>query len=139
LLNILGDGKKEFTRRYAALRAVRFFWDSQPDRVNRKDLLAAVGLLLEQSDIADLAIEDLRRWKQWQLADQILSLYGKESHNIPIIHRAILRFALSCPSENKKVAAFVQDQRRRDPDKVRDIEELLKLDEPPKTPAGTGS
>src|SRR5262249_28160724 len=62
---ILKDGKQEFLRRYAALRAVRFFHDSRPDVIAKKDLVAAVAPLLEQDDIVDLVIEDLRRWQCW--------------------------------------------------------------------------
>src|SRR5262249_49745534 len=59
--DILKDGKKEFMIRYAALRTVRFLWDSRPDLVGKKELTAAMGMLLDQSDIADLSIEDLRK------------------------------------------------------------------------------
>ena len=31
----------------------------------------AVGSLLDQKDIADLAIEDLRKWSCWDVADQV--------------------------------------------------------------------
>ena len=65
----------------------------------------------EQSDIADLAIEDLRKWSRWEVAERILALSGKKSHDIPIVRRSILRYALSCP--NQKAMAFVEEQRKR--------------------------
>ena len=61
------------------LRAVRFFWDSRPDVVAKKDVVEAIGLLLDQSDIADLAIEDLRKWQHWDMADAILALHDARS------------------------------------------------------------
>jgi hypothetical protein len=127
LRSILGDRSKDFTRQYAALRAVRFFWDTRPDVVPEKELVSSTTLLLD-SDLADLAIDELRKRKQWQLADQIIDLY--EKHNVPIIRRAILRFALSCPPGNKKVEEFLKEQRQKHPDKVKDVEELLKLEQP---------
>lgn len=123
---ILKDPSKEFMLRYAALRAVRFFWDSRPDLLDKNDLVQSVCPLLEQSDIADLAIEDLRKWGRWEICDRILELQNKKSHDIPIIRRSILRFALSCP--DKKATAFVEQCRKRDPEMVKDTEELLKLE-----------
>jgi hypothetical protein len=128
---ILKDPAKEFMLRYAALRGVRFFWDSRPDVIDKSELVAAVSDLLDQSDISDLAIEDLRKWKRWDLCDRVLGLQDKKSHDIPIVRRAILRYALSCPE--KKAADFVAQARKRDAETVKDTEELLKL-ETGKTP-----
>jgi hypothetical protein len=131
---VLGDPKKEFLFRYAALRSIRFFWELRPDVLDQKELLSGISLLLDQSDISDLAIEDLRKWKQCDLLDKILELNDKPSHNIPIIRRAILRFALSC-QENPKAAEFVTAMRKKDANYVKDVEELLKLETPtPKPP-----
>jgi hypothetical protein len=123
---VLKDSSKEFMLRYAALRAVRFFWDSRPDVLNKNELVHGVSSLLDQSDIADLAIEDLRKWGRWEICDRILDLQNKKSHDVPIIRRAILRFALSCPEQ--KAVAFVNQCRKRDPEMVKDTEELLKLE-----------
>src|SRR5205823_354763 len=72
--SILDDPAKEFMLRYAALRAVRFFWDSRPDVLSKEELVQGVSQLLNQSDIADLAIEDLRKWGRWETCDRILEL-----------------------------------------------------------------
>ena len=124
--SILKDPAKEFMLRYAALRAARFFWDSRPDIIPQKELVAGVQLLLDQSDIADLAIEDLRKWNRWEMCDKVLELQDKKSHDVPIIRRAVLRYALSCPE--KKAAAYVDQCRKRDLEMVKDTEELLKLE-----------
>jgi hypothetical protein len=127
LYGMLKDEKKEFTIRYAGLRTMRFFWESRPDVLEKKQVLEGIGQLLQQSDIADLAIEDLRKWAQWQMADEVLKLKDKPSHNIPIIRRSILRFALSCP-EKPVAVAFVDELRKKDARLVRDAEELLKME-----------
>ncbi|HEY8505281.1 MAG TPA: hypothetical protein VIL46_11910 [Gemmataceae bacterium] len=128
LRGILADPKREFLVRYAGLRAVRFFHDYRPDVVPEEKLVEAVTLLLEQSDIADLPIDDLRKWKRWETADKVFALYDRESHQVPIVKRAVLRFALSCPESNKKAAELVKRARAEDPERVRDIEELLELE-----------
>ncbi len=124
---IAKDEKREFVVRYAALQAVRFFWEDRPDVVKRPELLDAVRVLLDQGDIADLAVEDLRRWKQWDETGRVLALFGKASHDIPIMRRSILRFALKCPTP--EAARFVAEQRRTNAQQVADLEELLKLEE----------
>jgi hypothetical protein len=134
LRDILKDDKKEFMTRYAGLRAVRFFHDNHKDVIPEKDVIEAMTLLLDQSDISDLAIEDLRKWSCWDLADRILALHAKKSHDIPIIRRSILRYALQCP--DKKAQQFVADLRKSDKQLVEDAEELLKLEvTPPSKPA----
>lgn len=124
---LLKENSRDFMLRYAALRAARFFWDYRPDVVDHKQVLDAVCLLLDQSDIADLAIEDLRKWKAVEALDKVLALNGRPSHNIPIVRRAILRFALSF-QDQPQAAAFVKAMRQKDADWVKDVEELLKLE-----------
>jgi hypothetical protein len=146
LRTTLKDEKKEFTQRYAALRAARFFHDSRPDVIANDKVVAAVTLLLDQSDIADLAIEDLRKWGCWGVTDQVLALYGQKSHDVPIIKRSILRFALSArdlnpdgsvnaDKPNPKAAAFVAELRKKDAEMVESAEELLRLETTPAAPA----
>ncbi|HTU18437.1 MAG TPA: hypothetical protein VMG10_10290 [Gemmataceae bacterium] len=134
---ILKDGKKEFMIRYAALRSVRFLWDSRPDLVGHKQMKEGLGELLSQSDIADLAIDDLRKRQCWDMADEVLGLRSTKSYEIPIVRRAILRFALGCQDSKAKGSAaaksYVAEQRQRDPQMVADAEELLKLEQMPPT------
>ncbi len=133
--SVFKDPARDFTQRYAALRTVRFLYENRPDLVDRKDLVESLGVLIEQGDIADLAIEDLRKWGRWERADQVLGLYDRKSHDVPIIRRSILRYALSCKGPDggplPKAAAFVAALRKKDPQLVSDAEELLKLETTP--------
>lgn len=128
LQNQLRAKDAPYARRYAALRAARFLWKFQPDVVPQKDLTAAISLLLDQPDLADLAIDDLRKLKVWGQADAVLPLFGKPSHQAPQIRRSILRFALQCPGEKPK--AFIAEQRQKDAKLVEQVEEFLKLELP---------
>lgn len=123
----LKENSKDFMLRYAGLRTARFFWEYRSDVIDRKQVLNTICLLLDQSDIADLAIEDLRKWKATDVTDRVLALMNRPSHNIPIVKRSILRYALSFPDQ-PKAAAFVSAMRQKDPDWVKDVEELLKLE-----------
>jgi hypothetical protein len=133
---LMRDDKLDFGVRYAALRSARFFHEFRPDLVSKADLTTAVISLLGQKDIADLAIEDLRKWNQWSVADKVLALYGRDSHSASIIRRSILRYALSCPAgENLAVGAFLADRRKDSAKLLDEVQELLNLESP--KPAAT--
>ena len=124
---LLKDPSRDFMLRYAGLRAARFFWDYRTDLVGKKELAEGVAQLLDQSDISDLAIEDLRKWGRWELAGRVLAVRDTKAYEIPVVRRAVLRYALTC-KDNAAAAAHVADQRKKDAQGVADAEELLKLE-----------
>ncbi len=134
---LLNNAEEEFLIRYAALRTARFLWGERPDLLPQGELVAGVAQSLAHPDMADFVIEDLRKWQRWELSDRILNLFEQETHNVPVIRRAILRYALRCP--NPRAASFVREQRRLDADWVNDAEELLRLEQeaPVEVPAKT--
>jgi hypothetical protein len=134
---ILGDPKKEFMVRYAALRAVRFLHDYQPVKLDKKELVGGVARLLDQGDIADLAIDDLRKWACWDMTDRVLAVTNMPQCQTQIIQRAVLRFCLSAKGM-PAAERYVAEQRKKDPSRVQDVEELLKIEQqtPPVTAPG---
>jgi hypothetical protein len=90
--------------------------------------------LLDQKDIADLAVEDLRKWGQWDMADKVLSLKDTPVFGEAVVRRAVLRFALSCQDKNAAAKIYVEEQRKKDAQGVSDAEELLKLEQTPPAP-----
>ena len=126
LENMIRDTQLDFNTRYACLRAVRFLWGQRPDLVEKKDLTRAMLAATTFPDLADFAIDDLRKWQVWDTTPDILGLSTKKSHDVGVIHRAILRYAIQSP--RPEAAKFVAEQRKRDPEQVRDTEEILKLE-----------
>jgi hypothetical protein len=129
---LIKEPKEDFLVRYAALRCLRFFWEYRDDVIRKADVVEALKPLLDQPDIADLAIEDLRKWQQWDLATHIIGLFDKPTHDVSIIQRSIIKYALTAPAENKTAAAFLA-RMRADPkqaERVRDLEQLLELEKP---------
>jgi hypothetical protein len=124
ILAFLADAKQPFPRRMAALGTVRFFYRSQP--ASRARTLQAIATLLPQGDLADLAIEDLRLWKEWGQTIDVLGQYGKKSHSAPMIRRAIVRYALCCPRPEAK--QFVEQLRQSDRQLVQDVQESLEFE-----------
>ncbi len=133
LSTILGDAKKDFTTRYAALKVLRFFWEYRPDVLKKEELMAAMKTLVRQEEIADLPIEDLRKWGAWEETAFVLQEATKPSHNKQIVKRAVLRFALDAAVDGKNTAAaaYVTQARKDDPERVKFVEEML-ADERPK-------
>jgi len=121
---ILGDKKKTFNDRYAAFRVVRFYYNWKPQEYQaqiRDGLTIMLG-----GDMADLAIDALRRWGAWELTPTVLGLYGKQGFTAPIMERAIVRYALCCPLPQAKT--FVAQVRLANPGLVQEIEQDLKFE-----------
>jgi hypothetical protein len=109
------------------LRTLRFYHGWKPDET-RAQVLRGLAVALPEGDLADLAVEDLRRWQAWDLTADVLALYARKSHSAPIMRRAILRYALCCP--RPEAATFLADRRREDPALVKDVEESLQFEKP---------
>jgi len=120
------DPGKDFTERYSVFRTARFLWDTRPDLVPKETLVKSVGELIQSRDMADFAIDELRKWKRWEFTQPILKLWGTESHNLGVIKRSIGRFMLRSPEP--AAAKFIAEQRVRDPEWVQETEDLLKLE-----------
>ena len=87
-----------------------------------------MAAVLPEGDLADLAIEDLRRWQMWDMTADVLSQYGKKSHSAPIMRRAILRYALSAAVSNAEAAKFVAERRQQEPALLKEVEESLQFE-----------
>lgn len=125
VLGVLQDEKKSFTLRFAVLRTLRFQYGWRPKEV-RDQVLVGLKVLIPQGDIADLAIEDLRRWQLWDLTPDVLAQYEKKSHDAPLMRRTIVRYALCCPKP--EAATFVGKVRQSDAKLVQEVEDSLKAE-----------
>jgi hypothetical protein len=122
---LLGNEKEPFLRRFAAVRTLRFFHNCKPVET-KAQVLRGLALMIPQGELADMAINDLRAWKIWDLTPQILAQFGKASHDSPIVKNSIVRYALACPRPETR--PLVEQVRRQDPQLVRDLEEDLTLE-----------
>lgn len=122
-------GKNSFSRRHAALRTVKFFLRDHPGHVPEKDIWATYKLMLDDPDLADLALPELRHAKHWSHLDQVLVLDQQESHQTFSIQRAILQYMLRCPDEKAK--QYVAKVRQYAPQRLKNAEDDLLYDSPP--------
>jgi hypothetical protein len=112
-----------FGVRLSAFSAVRYFQATRP-KESREPILAIYKELLADSDTADLAMEDLRRWKWWDHTDTIVKLFGQPEFQAKGPRNAILRYALGCPEP--AAVAFVGMMRQKDAAWVKSVEERMK-------------
>jgi hypothetical protein len=119
----LKNRKQSFMLRYAALRTMRFFYNAKPEETGPQ-VLQGLGLAIAHYDLADIAIQDLRKWKRWEHTKLIVSCWDKSSHQSPIIKQSIVRYALACPQPEAR--ALLELARRQDPELVRHLEAELK-------------
>lgn len=126
---ILADEKRGFAERLSALSTIRFFQATRAAEC-KADVLKCCAAILPCGDLADQAVEDLRRWGYWDLTKEVLAQYGKPTHSAPLVKRSIVRYALTCPNDEAKV--FIASLRQSEPKLVKDVEEMLARFNPPK-------
>ena len=120
----LSDTKESFSIRLATIGTVRYFQSSRGTDC-KAEVLRCCAALLPHADLADQAIEDLRRWGYWDLTADVLAQYAKPTHAAPIVRRCIVRYALCCPDESAK--RFVAALKQSDPKLVQTVEDNLEL------------
>ncbi len=120
--DVLADPKRDFLERYAILGSMFFFHNWSPAE-SRQLILTGMKMAVESGDLADIAIENLRRWQWWDLTATVLAQFGRPTHDSPIAQAAIVRYAMTSPQAEAK--QFVAALRKRDPQLVADIAESL--------------
>lgn len=125
--DILASHQEDFLKKFAALRTIRFYMGWKPEESRPKMLAAYKGSILD-GEMADLAIEDLRRWKTWEHTTLILAQYGKATHAAPIVKRGILRYALRCPLPEAQ--RILDRLRSTEGELLQELTESLELENP---------
>ncbi|HZZ79351.1 MAG TPA: hypothetical protein VFE62_12585 [Gemmataceae bacterium] len=121
--DLLKSDKNSFLLRYAALRTMRFFYNANPEESGAQ-VMRGLETAIRHTDVADIAIQDLRQWKRWEHTKLIVACYDKSSHKSPIVRSSIVRYALACPMPEAR--SLVERVRREDPKLVQYLEEELK-------------
>ena len=126
---IMASDKEPFSTRLSAIGTVRFFQASRGSDC-KAEVLKCCAALLPHGDLADQAIEDLRRWGYWDLTNEVLAQFDKPTHLAPIVKRAIVRYALCCKDDASN--KFLSALRQNDPKLLKSVEETLELYAPVK-------
>ena len=131
------DKSVPFSETYSAMKALEFMWTYGEGKIRPEKLKAAMRKVLDRPELADLVIATLSRWKDWEVQDQVVKLYGQPAYDIPSIKRAVVRYLFACTQDVPKgssgeapahVAAAkkrIEEIRERDPKMIRDVERFL--------------
>jgi hypothetical protein len=122
---LLADGKAPLPLRIAVTRAMRLHFGWRPKEA-RPLVLDGMRIMLAQGELADMAVEDMRRWKMWELTPDVLALFGRKGYDAPLMQEAIIRYALTCQDEASRL--FLTERRRVDPNQVKQVEESLRFE-----------
>ncbi|HWG46651.1 MAG TPA: hypothetical protein VN688_28070 [Gemmataceae bacterium] len=123
---LLRDSRKSLPIRLAVARTVSFFHGAQP-KESETNVLKCLDAMISQGELADIAIEDMRRWDIRKRTGDILALYGKKGFDAPLMQRAIVRYALCC-KDDTSARAFLDERRRTESDLVKEVEEALQFE-----------
>ncbi len=116
--SLLADTDVNISEKLSVVGTLRYFQATRPTEC-RKEILAGCKALLA-GDLADIAIDDLRRWGWWDLTADVLKMF--ETAKSPLMKRGIVRYALSCPDAKE----FVAKVRANDAKLVEKVEASLK-------------
>lgn len=133
----LRDKTIPFSETFAAMQALRFMWSYGKNRIAPERLQQSMRILLDRTEMTDMVIADLARWKDWDVQDRLLKMYGEAEYDTPSIKRAIVRFMLVSSKDvpsNAEVAVpphvvngekALQSLRKQDPKTVSDAERFF--------------
>lgn len=116
----LADEKAALLLRNHARRVARFLFQTQRTE-SRAKYLKVLRAGLRPPDLADVAIDDLRREKLWDLTADVLKLHGNKRYDSPVMRRALIQYALAAPHTDA-VNAFLAARRRDAKELVEEIE-----------------
>ena len=125
------DAKRPYAERLSAVGTMHYFQTVMPVE-SKSPALKVLRKLLAAPELADIAVEDLRRWGWWDETKMVLDLWTKPTHGSRLIRRAVVQYALACPAPECK--AFVDGVRKTDAKLVATVEELLQIEAENKKP-----
>lgn len=84
---------------HAAMEAVQFMWEQGDGKISRERLRQSIRLLLDQQRFRDLAIDELARFEDWSIRDDLMKRYGTKGYEKPRVKKSIIRYLLTCAND----------------------------------------
>jgi hypothetical protein len=122
----MADAKLSDGEVYAAAMSIRYFWSYGNGKISQDRLRSAMRRLLDRPALAEIAIVDLARWKDWDLQPRLMKLYESAEKSETKLKEAIIKFLIACTMDAPKEATEppqhvvaakkrLDELRRRDP------------------------
>lgn len=127
----------QFFEKYSVLQAIEILSRFEPGRIRPERLQESMRLFLDEPELADFAIYDLARMRDWSVRDRLMEMYGQEQFNVRRIKKAIVSYMLRSESDARpgargadakqaeKAKACLATLRERDPELVNDVEKVV--------------
>jgi hypothetical protein len=122
---------------YAAVMAIRHYWNYGNGKITQENLQRAIRLLLDRPAFADGAIKDLGRWKDWSVQGRLMQLYGAKDFDDKITKRAIICYMIAStrdvpdgenlPRHAADGSNYLNDLREKDQELVKQTERFFFL------------
>lgn len=112
----LRDTTGPTTELFATLQALRFMWTYGEDRIPKARLRQSMRIIIDRPDLADIAITDLARWRDWSIQDRLIELFDHKEYQSEHVKRAIISYTIAAshdlPKESKTVPGHVAKARQ---------------------------
>ena len=124
------------TELFAAMQALRFMWSYGDGKIDNARLKRSMRILLDRPNLADIAITDLARWKDWGVQQRLMKLYDHQDYQAEHVKRAIVSYIIAStrdmPKHAKKLPKhvvqgrkYLSKLRKKDPQIVRRAERFF--------------
>jgi hypothetical protein len=105
-----------FPQSYAAIMAIRFH-GTEGNVIPRSALVESLHKILDRSELADMVIPDLAKWKDWSQIDRLVQLFKEADKDKNWLRVPVINYLRACPLPEAETA--IQELEKIDPDAVR--------------------
>jgi hypothetical protein len=115
--------QEEFTDIFSVVMALRFLGQEEHGPIPRERLVQSMRLVLDHPRLADQAIMDLARWKDWTVMDRLVNLFtSADPETTTWVRIPVINYLRACPLPKAK--QYIEDLRKIDPKSVQQSETL---------------
>lgn len=127
--------QEEFTDIFSVVMALRFLGQEDPGPISKDRLVQSMRLVLDHPHLADQAIMDLARWKDWTVMDRLVALFkSPDSDTTTWVRIPVINYLRACPLPKAK--EYIAELRKIDPKAVQQSETMYAIGPDP-TPVAT--
>ncbi len=112
----IASKKTPFPQSYAAIMAIRFH-GTEGDVIPRSALVESLHKVLERSELADMVIPDLAKWKDWSQVERLKKLFVEAEKDKNWLRVPVINYLRACPLPKAEEA--IAELEKIDPNAVR--------------------
>ncbi len=106
----------EYADTYAAIMAIRFHGTST-ELIDRSRLVRSLRYMLERPQLADLVIQDLAKWEDWEVMPRLVALFKEADEKSSWVRVPVVNYLRACPLP--EASQHIAELEKIDPDAVK--------------------